>query len=451
MQGWNMKIVVVGAGKVGYTLAQRLAQENHDVIVIEQDDDRRAIVEQHLDVMTVAGNGASPRILAEVGFEDVGMMIAVTDSDEVNMIACIAAKQAGVPKAIARVRNSEYLAEDGQWFNKTLGIDLVINPEMVTALEISQIIKTPAALDVEDFANGKVRLLEVKVRPQSPFSGIPISQLPLPDKVLIAGILRHGKLIIPQGGDVIEDNDSVFFLGEKEAIIGLESRFIQKRSRVERVLIVGAGRIGRNLTLLLEESGYTVKVIEKDRRRCEELAKIAKAMIICGDGTDVELLQEEGIADFDAIVCLTDDDKLNLLVALMAKHLGAAKTFARVGRPEYITLMEQVGVDVVFSPRLLTAGAILRQVRRQEVVSLSLYEGAKAETIELDIAEDNRLLGKPLKNIKFPRRVLIGAVVRSGQTFVPNGDSTFAVGDRIVIFTLPENAAKVLDFIEGRD
>lgn len=446
-----MKIVVVGAGKVGFTLAQRLAKEDHDVIVIEQDDERRAIIEQNLDVMTVAGNGASPRILAEVGLKDVGMMIAVTDSDEVNMIACIAAKQAGVPKAIARVRNTEYLAEDNQWFGKTLGIDLIINPEMVTALEISQIIKTPAALDVEDFANGKVRLLEVKVRPNSPFSAIPIRQLPLPDKVLIVGILRHDKLIIPQGGDVIVDNDSVFFLGEKEAICSLESRFSQKRSKVERILIVGAGRIGRNLTLLLESSGYTIKVIEKDRRRCEELAKVAKAMVICGDGTDVDLLQEEGIADCDAVVCLTDDDKLNLLVALMAKHLGAAKTFARVGRPEYITLMEQVGVDVVFSPRLLTAGAILRQVRRQEIVSLSFYEGAKAEAIELDITEDNRLLGKPLKNIKFPRHLLVGTVVRDNQIFVPNGDSTFAVGDRIVIFTLPENAAKVLDFIEGRD
>jgi trk system potassium uptake protein TrkA len=446
-----MKIVVVGAGKVGFTLAQRLAREDHDVIVIEQDDDRRSIIEQNLDVMTVAGNGASPRVLAEVGLKDVGMMIAVTDSDEVNMIACIAAKQAGVPKAIARVRNTEYLANDNQWFGKTLGIDLIINPEMVTALEINQIINTPAALDVEEFANGKVRLLEVKVRVNSPFAGTPIRQLPLPDKVLIVGILRHDKLIIPKGDDIIEGNDSVFFLGEKEAIISMESRFIQKRSKVERIFIVGAGRIGRNLTMLLESGGYTIKVIEKDRRRCEELAKASKAMIICGDGTDADLLQDEGIADCDAVVCLTDDDKLNLLVALMAKHLGAAKTFARVGRPEYITLMEQVGVDVVFSPRLLTAGAILRQVRRQEIVSLSFYEGAKAETIELDITEGNRLLGKPLKFIKFPRNLLVGAVVRDNQTFVPNGDTTFAVGDRIVIFTLPENAAKVLDFIEGRD
>lgn len=446
-----MKIVIVGAGKVGFTLAQRLAQEDNDVIVIEQDDERRGIVEHHLDVMTLAGNGASPRVLAEVGLKDVGMMIAVTDSDEVNMIACVAAKQHGVPKVIARVRNTEYLEKDCQEFGKTLGIDLIINPEMVTAVEISQILKTPAALDVEDFAGGKVRMLEVKIRAGSPLSGIPLRKLTLPENVLVAGILRKEKMIIPHGSDAIEDNDSVFFLGAKEAICSMEDMFIQKRSRVERILIVGAGRIGRNLALLMEEGGYSLKVIEKDRRRCEELAKLVDStMVICGDGTDAELLVEEGIGDYDAVVCLTDDDKLNLLVALMAKHFGAQKTFARVGRPEYISLMEQVGVDVVFSPRLLTAGAILRQVRREEVVSVTLLEGAKAEAIELDVCADSRLTGRPLREVKFPRRVLVGAVVRNGLTFIPNGESVLECGDRVVLFTLPEYAAKVLDFVEGR-
>jgi len=447
-----MKIVIVGAGKVGFTLAQRLTQEENDIIVIEQDDERRAIVEQHLDVMTVAGNGASPKVLGEVGLADVGMMIAVTDSDEVNMIACLVAKQAGVPKVIARVRNTEYLDYDSHAFGKMLGIDLIINPEMVTAVEVSQILKTPAALDVEDFAGGKVRMLEVKIRANSPFSGIPLRDLKLPEKVLVAGILRKEKLIIPQGRDTIEDHDSVFFLGAKEAICSLEKSFVKRRSRIDRVLIVGAGRIGRYLAIILEKGGYTLKVIEKDRRRCEELAKVVNnAMIICGDGTDGELLAEEGIGDFDAVVCLTDDDKLNLLVALMAKHFGAQKTFARVGRPEYIPLMEQVGVDVVFSPRLLTAGAILRQVRREEIVSVTLFEGAKAEAIEMDINDSSPLCKKSLREIKFPRRVLVGAVVRNGETFVPNGETVLCAGDRVIIFTLPEYAAKVLNFLEGRD
>ncbi len=445
-----MKIVIVGAGKVGYTLAQRLTQENHDVIVIEQDDERRAIVEHSLDVMTITGNGASPRVLAEVGIGDVGLMIAVTDSDEVNMIACVAAKQHGVPKVIARVRNTEYLEEDCQAFGRTLGIDLMINPEMVTAMEISQILRTPAALDVEDFAGGKVRLLEVKVRENSSYSGVQLRYLPLPDNVLIAGILRHNKMIIPSGSDAVEDNDSVFFLGERDAIHALESQFVQTRSRVEKIMIVGAGRIGRNLAQLMEGSGYTVKVIERDKRRCEELAKATdRTTVICGDGTDAELLADEGIGDYDAVVCLTDDDKLNLLVALMAKHLGAQKTFARVGRPEFIPLMEQVGVDVVFSPRLVTAGAILRQVRRGDVVAMTLFEGAKAEAIEMVVKAGSRVAGKPLKDIRFPRKVLVGAVVRDDATFIPTGNSVLAAGDRIVLFTLPDHAAKILDFAEG--
>lgn len=445
-----MKIIIVGAGKVGYTLAQRLTQDGYDIIVVEKDDERRATIEHNLDIMTVAGNGASPKLLAELGLDEVEMVIAVTDSDEVNMIACVAAKQAGVPRVIARIRNAEYLEDDSQTFGKTLGIDLIINPEMVTAVEVSHILKTPAALDVEDFAGGKVRMLEVKVRLESPYSGLPVRDLSIPDNVLIAGILRKDKMIIPQGKDVVEAYDSVFFIGNSDAIRQLENTFVETRSRVEKVLIIGAGRIGRYLALILENSNYKVKVIEKNRSRCEELAKaVDKTMVICGDGTDAELLAEEGIGDCDAVICLTDDDKLNLLVALLAKHFGAQKTFARVGRPEYMTLMEQVGVDVVFSPRLLTAGTILRQVRSGDIVSVTLFEGAKAEAIELDISSASRLANKQLRNIKFPRPTLVGAVVRNGYTFVPKGESFLQVGDRIILFTLPEYAAKVLRFIEG--
>jgi trk system potassium uptake protein TrkA len=451
VRGGKMKIIIVGAGKVGYTLAQRLSHDGHDIIVIEKNEERRGIIEHNLDVMTVVGNGASPRLLTEIGLDDVEMMIAVTDSDEVNMVACVAAKQAGVARVIARVRNHEYLEYDCQTFGRVLGIDLIINPEMVTAVEVSRILKTPAALDVKDFTNGKVRMLEVKIRVDSSFAGVPLRQLQLPSNVLVAGILRKDKMIIPQGSDTIEAHDSVFFIGDKEAICGMEGLFVEKRTPIEKVLIVGAGRIGRYLTLILESSGYTVKVIEKNLQRCEELAKVVnKAMIICGDGTDVELLADEGIGDCDAVVCLTDDDKLNLLVALLAKNFGVQKTFVRVGRLEFISLMEQVGVDVVFSPRLLTAGTILRQVRRGDIVSITLFEGAKAEAIELDISSGSRLNGKQLRDIKFPRPALVGAVVRNGYTFVPNGKSILNVGDQIILFTLPDYASKVLDFIEGR-
>lgn len=446
-----MRIVIVGAGKVGYFLAERLAQENHDVIVIEGNEERRSIVENRLDVMTIGGNGASPKILAEADIHKAGMLIAVTDSDEVNMIACMAAKQAGVAKTIARVRNTEYATEDQAVFNQALGIDMIINPEMVTAIEISQILKTPSALDVEDFAGGKVRMLEVKIRAGSPFGGKPLRQVDLPANVLVAGILRKDKLIIPDGNEQIQDHDSVFFIGDKAAIYDIEEHFTLKRKPIERVLIIGAGRIGRFLTMMLETSKIAVKVIEKDRRRCEELAQlVSKPMILHGDGTDIDLLMEEGVGDVDAVLCLTDDDKLNLLIALLAKHLGAPKTFVRVGRSEYISLMEQVGVDVVFSPRLLTAGVILRQVRRGDVVAITLVEGAKAEAIEIELPASSRVVGKKLRDVQMPHNALVGAVVRNGQTFVPNGDSILNAGDRAVIFTLPHSAVDVLTFLEGR-
>ncbi|EAX48129.1 TrkA-N domain protein [Thermosinus carboxydivorans Nor1] len=446
-----MRVVIVGAGKVGYSLAQRLSEENHEVVVIEKDEERRSIVQNNLDVMTIAGNGASPRVLTEAGIEQAKLMIAVTDSDEVNMIACMAAKQAGVARTIARVRDPEYAAQDQLVFNRFLGVDLVINPEMVTAIEISRIIRTPAALDVEDFAGGKVRMLEVKIRSDSPLVNVPLRKLTLPPQILVAGILRQARMIIPRGTDVILPHDSVFFVGEHTAIEAFEGQFMNKQSPVERVMIIGAGRIGRHLAVLLEKNGLSVKVLDKDRSRCQELAKmLTKGMVLCGDGTDIDFLAEEGVGEADAVICLTDDDKLNLLMALLAKHLGAQKTFVRVGRSEYIPLLEQVGIDVALSPRLLTAGAILRLVRRGDIVHVSLLEGAKAEAMEIIVSPNCDGVGKRLKDIHFPRNALVGAIVRQDRTIVPDGNEILCANDRAIVFALPDTVGKVVEFFEGR-
>ena len=219
----------------------------------------------------------------------------------------------------------------------------------------------------------------------------------------------------------------------------------------QRVVIIGAGLIGRNLTLLLEADGYDVKVIEKDLDRCEQLAAlVSRSIVIHGDGTDVDLLQAEEISDNDVIICLTDDDKLNLLVALLAKHLGVPKTFVRVGRLEYITLMEQVGIDVVFSPRLLTSGQILRLIREGEnLINISTFEGSKAEAIEISITNRSNLMNQYLKDLKFPGKSLVGAVVRENRTIVPKGDTQLLEGDHIVIFTLPEYVNKLLTYVGG--
>lgn len=446
-----MKIVVVGAGKVGYSLAQRLAQDQHDVYVIEKNGDRIKNLENNLDVNLVQGNGSSISLLQEIGIADMGMLIAVTDSDEVNMLACMLGKAAGIPKTIARVRDTEYENGTNAVIRDRLGIDLFINPEMVTAQEIYKVLKTPAALDVEDFASGAVRLVEFKIRNNLHVTGIPLRKLELPPNVLIVGIMRGGEMIIPHGESTLEYLDNVFFLGAKESIDKVEVWLNEVSHPTQRVVIIGAGLIGRNLTLLLEADGYDVKVIEKDLDRCEQLAALVnRSIVIHGDGTDVDLLQAEEISDNDVIICLTDDDKLNLLVALLAKHLGVPKTFVRVGRLEYITLMEQVGIDVVFSPRLLTSGQILRLIREGEnLINISTFEGSKAEAIEISITNRSNLMNQYLKDLKFPGKSLVGAVVRDNRTIVPKGDTQLVEGDHIVIFTLPEYVNKLLTYVGG--
>lgn len=445
-----MKIVVVGAGKVGYSLSQRLAQDEHDVYVIEKNIERVKHLENNLDVNLVHGNGSNIALLHEIGIEDIGMLIAVTDSDEVNMLACSVGKAVGIPKTIARVRDNHYLNEENSMIQEKLGIDLFINPEMVTAQEIFKILKTPAALDVEDFASGAVRLVEFKIRYDSNMIGIPLKYLTLPNNVLVVGIMRSGEMIIPNGDSTIEYMDNVFFLGAAEGIHEIEG-WLQESSRPpRRIVIIGAGLIGRNLTIMLEEAGYTVKVIEKSLERCEQLATMVnKTIVINGDGTDIDLLEAEEIADNDVIICLTDDDKLNLLVALLSKHLGIPKTFVRVGRLEYITLMEQVGIDVVFSPRLLTSGEILRLVRKgEDLVSISTFEGSKAEAVELEISNKSPMTNRYLKDVKIPGKALVGAVVRNGETIVPTGNTLILEGDHIVFFTLPEHVNPLLSYLQ---
>lgn len=446
-----MKIIVVGAGKVGYSVAQRLVQDEHDVYVIEQSPERIKNLENSLDVSLVQGNGSSLPLLREIGMDDVGMLIAVTDSDEVNLLACAVAKIAGIPRTIARVRDNDYLDAANKKVQDSLGVDLIINPEMVTAHEIMHVLQTPAALDVEDYASGAVRLMEFKMRHNVSYCGQTLKDITFPPSVLVVGILRNGEMIIPHGNSQLQTGDNVFFLGARDSIADIAKDFHElDRRAIKRVVLIGAGLIGRNLAILLAESGYIVKVIEKDMARCEQLAAMNdKVMVINGDGTNMELLEAEEISDNDVIICLTDDDKLNLLVALLAKHLGIPKTIVRVGRPEYITLMEQVGIDIVFSPRLLTSGEILRMVRRGEnVISLSTFEGGKAEAVEVELTINSPIVGKALRDLRLPGKALVGAVVHEGSTIVPTGNTVLYAQDHIVFFTLPEHVNKLLTYLK---
>ena len=427
-----MRIVVVGAGKMGYSIAKLLADGSYDVVVIEQDDERRQVVKDSLDVLTIQGNGCTPDVLDMPEVRNADVFLAVTDSDEVNLVACRMAKAFGAKHTVARVRNEEYTDSDAALLNKTLGVDLNLNPERITANEISHILMTPAALDVDDFADGKVRMFGARLPNDFKFLGVPLKNVRLPGNILIAMIFRKHRMIIPHGDDILEPGDNVYFVGSQEVIKEFEVNFESRYEKLERVLLIGAGRAGRMLAQMLEKQGVFVKVIEKDKERCRILSEqLNNGLVLCGDGTDI------------------DDDKLNLLLALLAKHLGAKKTIVRVARNEYVDLMAKVGVDIALSARLLSAAEVMRFVRQGGLVSVALLEGAKAEALELNVQPGCKVDGKTLIRARLPRECLVCGIVHAGEASVPNGQSMLNAGDRVIVFAQTEVVQDVMDMFAG--
>ena len=448
-----MRIVIVGAGKLGYSIAELLANEEFDVVLVDQDETRLEAAKNTLDVLTVAANGASPITMDDPDIRAADILIAVTAGDEVNMVACILAKKHGITHTVARIRDMQFLSEAKEYLKQNFDIDLMLNPELITAREVYRILMTPAALDVEDFASGKVRLFETKVTRHSPLANIPLKDLEMPKAILAGMIFRDHRMIIPHGDDCLLPHDNAYFIGDPKEIEKFSETFVQRDARkLEHVMLIGAGRTGRFLAKMLDEAGVAVKIIDTNRERSRLAAeKLENGLAICGDGTDIDLLMEEGVADADAVVCLTEDDKLNLMLALLAKHLGARKTVVRVARSEYVDLMEKVGVDIVLPTRLLSASEVLAFARRGGVVSVSLLEGAKAEAVEVIVQEGAPVAGIPLMKAHLPRECLVCAYVRGDEAVRPNGASVLLPGDRTILFIQTRFAQKVMKYFKGKD
>ena len=446
-----MRIVVAGAGKLGYSVAELLADDEFDVVVVENNLERKEVVQGTLDVLAIAGNCCSPYIFENPDIKNADVLIACTDSDEVNMIACMMAKSHGIKHTVARIRNIDYAVHSPEMLNNDMKIDLILNPERITASEIEHLLMTPSALNVDDFAEGKVRMFEAKLKDNSPYAGIPLKNLTIPKDILVAMLFRKHKMIIPRGNDVLLPGDNVYFVGKQEAILAFEQQFTNTYEKLEKALIIGAGRTGRFLAPMLVKKGLLVKVIEKNPERCQMLsAMLNEGLVLCGDGTDIDLLTEEGVAEADVVVCITEDDKLNLLLALLAKHLGAKKTVVRVTRNEYIELMEKVGVDVVLSSRFLSAGEVLRFVRKGGILSVSLLEGAQAEALEIIVSAGSEVEGKMLRELTLPKESLICAIVHNNEAYIPNGNTVLHANDRIILFIKSEFVKTTVPLFEAR-
>ncbi len=446
-----MRVVIVGAGRLGYSIADLLSQEEYDIVVIDKEESQLENVKENLDVLTIAANGSSPITMAGPDVQGADVLIAVTGSDEVNMVCCILAKKHGITHTVARIRDMQFMSEAKEYLKANFDIDLMLNPEYITAMEINRILMMPAALNVEDFADGKVLLFETKVARHSPLAGRPLKDLDIPKAVLVAMIFRDHRMIIPHGDDCLMPHDNAYFVGEAGAVANLSKNLVRRDGhKIQRVVIIGAGRAGRFTAKLLDQQGVQVKIFDTNRDRCRLIAEklSGRSLAINGDGTNMDLLQSEGVDSADVMICLTGDDKLNLLLAMLGKHMGVGKTIVAVTRYEYIDLMETVGVDIVLSSRYLAASEMLAFVRRGGIVSVSLLEGAKAEAIEVVVQQGARVAGKKLMDAALPRECLVCGYVRDDEAYIPNGHAVLEPGDIAIIIVQNKHSKNVLKYFQ---
>jgi trk system potassium uptake protein TrkA len=442
----SVRIIIVGAGEVGFHIAQKLSEENQDVFLIDKDPEKIRRITENLDVQAILGSGTSPDILRDSGIEDAKMLVAATDSDEVNLIACLLGRHLNpyIVK-VARVRNPEYLKEKDLFGNDLLSIDQIINPESVMVETIRNLMMVPGASDVIDFVDGRVKLIGVTVRPDSPFVGRQLLSFKGTEgKLLVGAIVRGEQVIIPHGDDTLEANDMAYVVVRSDELPAVFSLLNITDEELRRVIIVGAGETGTALASSLDRTKINVKIIDKDSERCTSLAQtLERVIVIKGDGSDRDLLLDENISDCDFMVAITGDEESNVLISLLAKGLGVKKTITRISKLSYIPLVSALGIDTVVSPRLSAIRAILQYIRRGKIISVAPLKGEHAEAIEAEALDTSDLVNQPLSKVKFPKGALVGAIVRDNEIIIPIGDSVIKPKDRLIIFTLRKEVPKL--------
>ncbi|MCQ4272451.1 Trk system potassium transporter TrkA [Pseudomonas kuykendallii] len=436
-----MKIIILGAGQVGGTLAEHLASEANDITVVDTDGERLRALGDRLDIRTIQGRGSFPTVLRQAGADDADMLVAVTNSDETNMVACqVAFTLFHTPTKIARVRESAYLTRSGLFDNDAIPVDVLISPEQVVTNYIKRLIEYPGALQVIDFADGKAQLVAVRAYYGGPLVGQQLRQLRehMPNvDTRVAAIFRRNRPITPQGDTVIEADDEVFFIAATGHIRAVMSEMRRLESDYKRVVIAGGGQIGERLAEAIE-SRYQVKVIEMNPARCRHLSdSLDSTIVLQGSASDRDLLLEENIADADIFLALTNDDEANIMSSLLAKRLGARKVMSIINNPAYVDLIQGGDIDVAISPQLATIGSLLSHVRRGDIVSAHSLRRGAAEAIEIVAHGDSRsskVVGRMVEEIALPSGTTIGAVVRDEQVLIAHDDTLIESGDHVILF-----------------
>jgi len=445
-----IRVIIIGAGEVGAELAAKLSREDHDVILIDKNQaslDRLA----SLDILTVHGNGASLEVLESAGVKNTDLLIAVTQVDEINIMACLLGKNNGASKTIARVRHSAYGNEYKSLTSERLGIDITINPEQVAANEILKAVKSFHASEIEFFCKGRVQMLGMRLGAESPLLGKTLKDIKLGDNVLIAAISRNNDLIIPRGSDSLENGDHIYLLTLAGRHFSYERISGKDNQRAQKIMVMGAGKVGRHVVRMLGKSrGIEVKLIDNNLEKCKEVADLfPDALVLHGSGTDLDFLRQEEIESTDVFIAVSGNDEANILSALLAKKLGVRKTIVEINRPDYAVLVETLDIDTAIRPRFLTAGRILKLVRKGRIVSVTILGEDQGEIIELNVGKNAPAADKTLQEMRLPSGILVGAIVRGDKAIIPKGSDHVAHRDKVVLFCLPELSQQATALFSG--
>ena len=455
-----MEIIIVGCGKVGYTLATQLSNEDHNIVVVDKNPDKVEHITSDLDAMGVVGNGVSYQTLQEAGVSSADLVIAVTGSDEENLLCCVIAKKAGNCKTIARVRNPIY-NEEIDFLKEEFGLSMVINPELTAAGEIAKIFQFPAAIRVDTFARGHVELLHCKLTKDSPLVGIKLMQLSqkLRVNVLVCEVIRGEDVIIPNGNFVFEEGDIIAIATNRANARDFFKKAGIMKNPVKNAILAGGGKISYYLAKILMLSGIQVKIIEKDLARCDFLsAELPDATIILGDATDQTLLAEEQFASADGFACLTGLDEENILLALHVNSNSKAKTVTKVNRISFQNVIDNLDIGSIIYPRVATADRIVKYVRSSSaaqhdnnVETLYKLANGKAEALEFNITDRSRITDTPLQQLNIRENTLIGSIYRNGQVIFPGGQDMIKVGDTVMVVLSGYRLSDIEDILEDKE
>ena len=430
---------------MGTELAKRLSMDDHDVVVLEKDSQKISSLSNKLDAMVLHETGQRISALVDAGVKEADVFIAVTDSDELNIMFCMIAKRLGNIKTVARVRNPEYKSSSKMLTSEQLGIDIMIDPERLAALEIARLIKNPDVSEIEYFAEGKIELVALRADRDSELINKPLTVLPISPNYVVVGIFReNGEIIIPRGEDKFMPNDMVYVIKRAGTITEFSSMLTSEKKRIKSVMILGGGKIGFKLARILEgnkKNGLSIKLVENSAEKCRILSEyLNKTLVLNGDAADINFLKDENIENTDMLVSVTGTDELNILTSILGKKLGVSKTIVEVNKPDYEVLMQTLEIDSFITPRLLVAGRLSKLFRKSSIISETFLKDGRAEIIELKVSQDSPLIHQQLKNLRLSAKgIIVGGILRREKAIIPRGDDHILPGDHLIVFTQPQH------------